>query len=236
MSRGRDEIGDGDGVVVKSCSDEACVVGHIDHEDGSDFLGDFGEFGVVDFAWVSRGSGDDHFGFVFAGQFFDLIEVDAVIIGADAVMNSVVEFAGEVQEHAVSQVTAVREVHGEEGIAWFHDGHEDGHVGLRACVGLDVGVLGSEELAGTFAGEVFDDVDMFAAAVIASSGVAFGVFIGQDGADGFLDGCGGVVFRGDEFQTFDLTSHLGLNGRENLGIDLFNGLVGREGCSHRNLS
>ena len=44
---------------------------------------------------------------------------------------------------------------------------EDGGVGLRAGVRLDVGVLGAEELLGAVDRELLDDVDVLAAAVVA---------------------------------------------------------------------
>jgi hypothetical protein len=82
----------------------------------------------------------------------------------------------------------------------LHHGHEGGEIGVGAAVGLDVGEAAAEELLGALDGEVFDLVVEAAAAVVARTGVAFGIFIGEDGAGGFHDGGGDVVLAGDQLE------------------------------------
>ena len=96
--------------------------------------------------------------------------------------------------------------------------HVGGGVGLRAGVGLDVGVLGAEELFGAVAGEVLDDVGELAAAVVALAGVAFGVFVGEDGACGFEDGAADEVLGGDHLEAFVLADDFVLNLCGDLGV------------------
>ncbi len=52
-------------------------------------------------------------------------------------------------------------------------------------MGLDVDVIRVKQAFGAGSGEVFDDVGVLAAAVVALAGVAFGVFVGENGACGF---------------------------------------------------
>ena len=99
----------------------------------------------------------------------------------------------------MGEVSAVFEDEGEEGVAGFHDGHECGGVCLCAGVWLDIGVFAVEELFCSVAGELFYGVVVCASAVVASSWVALGVFVGHAGACGGGDGGGGVIFGGDEF-------------------------------------
>ncbi len=87
---------------------------------------------------------------------------------ADGVGGDLVELAGEVELVAVGEVASVGETEAEDGVAGLQHGHVGGGVGLRAGVRLHVGVLGSEELFGAVAGEVFDDVGVFAAAIVAA--------------------------------------------------------------------
>ena len=94
----------------------------------------------------------------------------------------------------VGEMAAVGEVHAEDGVAGLERGHIDGHVGLRAGVRLDVGVIGAEKFFGAIDGEMFGDVHEFAAAVIALAGIAFGVFVGEHRAHGFHDGFGDEIF------------------------------------------
>lgn len=129
---------------------------------------------------------------------------------------------------SMGEVTAMGEVHGEDFITGLEDRKIDGHVGLGAGVGLDVGVVGAEEFFGAVNGELFDFVDFFAAAIPAFGGVAFGVFVGEAGALRFHDRTAGEVFRGDEFDVEELTLMFGLEDGEDVGIGL---REGRCGCS-----
>ncbi len=104
----------------------------------------------------------------------------------------------------------------------FDGGEIDGDVGLAAGVGLHVGVLGAEKLLGAVAGQVFDHVDVLAAAVVAPAGIAFGIFIRQHAADGLHDGGAGVVFAGDHFQAVVLAPCFSGDGGPDCGIVLFN--------------
>src|SRR5690606_5982505 len=64
-----------------------------------------------------------------------------------------------------------------------------------------------------------DHVHVFAAAVVALAGVAFGVLVGQLGALGFHDGGRAVVLAGDQLNVLFLTVVFGLDGGKNFGVD-----------------
>ena len=68
-----------------------------------------------------------------------------------------------------------------------------GRVGLGAGVRLHVGGLGAEQGLHPVDGELLDDVDVLAAAVVAPAGVALGVLVGQDRALGLHHGERGEV-------------------------------------------
>ena len=141
---------------------------------------------------------------MLVGQALHLVVVDGAGLAGHAVEDDVVEPAREVDRGAVGQVTAMGEVHAEHGIAGLQRAEVDGHVGLGAGMGLDVGVLRSEEPLGALDGQVLGQVHEFAAAVVALAGIAFGVLVGQHAAHGLAHGRGGEVFGGDEFQAAHL--------------------------------
>ena len=80
---------------------------------------------------------------------------------------------------------------------------------------LHVDVVGAKELPGAVPGEVLYDVGELASAVVALAGIAFGVFVGEDGASGLEDGAADEVLGGDHLQAFvlaeDLIVYLGCN-------------------------
>ena len=55
----------------------------------------------------------------------------------------------------------------------------DGVIRLGTGVRLYIGVLGAEELFNPFNSQVFDNIDEFAATIVAAARVAFRIFIGQ---------------------------------------------------------
>ena len=95
-------------------------------------------------------------------------------------------------------MTAVGQVHAEYHVAGLERGHVHRDVSLRAGMGLNVGMLGPEQRLGAVNRELLGFIREFAAAVIALSGVALGVLVGEDRAHGFKDGFRNKVLRGDK--------------------------------------
>ena len=69
----------------------------------------------------------------------------------------------------MAQVPAVGQGETHEGVPGLEQGVEDRGVGLRAGMGLDVGVLGAEELLGPVDGQLLGDVDELTADVVTST-------------------------------------------------------------------
>ena len=75
-------------------------------------------------------------------------------------------------------------------------------------MGLHIGVLSAEELLGALACNLFHDVDMYAAAVVALVRIAFCILVGQDGACGHQNGRADDVFRCDQLDILSLALKL----------------------------
>ena len=65
-------------------------------------------------------------------------------------------------------------------------------------MGLDVGVLRAEELAGPFPGDFLHNVHILAAAVVPLAGIPFRVFIGEDAAHGRHNRRGNDILAGNQ--------------------------------------
>ena len=128
---------------------------------------------------------DDQLRPVLRGKTLELLVIDPLVVFSDAVRDDLVELAGEVERVAVREVAAVSEVHAEQRVSRLKQGDEHAHVGLRAGVRLDVGVLGAEQRLGARDGERFGDVHELAAAVVALARVALGVLVREDRSGGF---------------------------------------------------
>ena len=117
-------------------------------------------------------------GLCLVGQALHRVVVD-LFVGVQAVAHDLEPLAAHVQRHAVGQVAAFGQAHAHDGVAGLQQAEEHGLVGLRAGVGLHVGVLGAEQLLDAVDGQLLDDVDVLAAAVVALAGIALGVLVGE---------------------------------------------------------
>src|SRR6476646_1869085 len=98
----------------------------------------------------------------------------------------------------VREMSAMRQVQPEDGIARLQHAGVSGLIGLRSGMRLDVGVLGVEEFLGALPGEVLDDIGKLAAAVVTLAGITFGILVREHAAGGFEDRLGGEVLAGDQ--------------------------------------
>ena len=150
----------------------------------------------------------------------DLFVVDKPVLAAHAVMDGMEPFAGHVRRGTMRQVPAGVDPHAEDGIAGLEDRKKDALIGLAAGVGLHIREVAAEHLFRAIDGKFLGDVDNVAAAVIALSGIAFRVFVGEHRSGRFKHRARYVIFRGDELDFILLAKKLALEDAENLGIGL----------------
>ena len=222
---GGHDVGRGDGRRVQARGDQAGEVGHVGPQLRANLVGDGAERVEVQVARVRGPAGDDDVRLLRQRLLADLVHVDAHGVGVDAVGADLVELAGEVQLHAVGQVAAVGQVQAQDAVAGVDQRVQHRGVGLGAGVRLDVGEFGAEELLGAVAGEVLDDVDVFAAAVVAAARVAFGVLVGQHRTLRLQDGAGDEVLAGDHFQGVALAGQLAVHRLGDGRVEVAQGLV-----------
>ena len=126
-------------------------------------------------------------------------------------------------------MAAVAEIHAEDGVARLEQREVHGDIGLGAGVGLDVGVLGAEELFRPLDGEGLDLVHVLASAVVARAGIALGVLVGQMAAHGLHDGGRHKVLRGDQLDMVTLALKLAHHGGVDLRVLSLDGLIAHKG-------
>ena len=183
---------------MKPRGDQAGEMRHVDHEIGADAVGDLAEAREVDDARIGRAAGDDHRRLVLLGEPLDLVIVDAVVVGAHAILHGVEPFAGEVGRRAVGEMAAGGEAMPMMVSPGLQQRQHDGLVGLAARMRLHIGEGAVEQALGAVDGQLLDHVDILAAAVIAPAGIAFGIFVGEQRACGVEHGLGDDVLRGDQ--------------------------------------
>ncbi|MNV37430.1 hypothetical protein D3C71_1289510 [compost metagenome] len=208
-------------VRVNACRDKTSNVCHIHEQVCADAVCDFTHFCPVNHAGVSRETTDDHLRFVGLCLFRHVFVVNFTGL-IDTVRDDVVQFTGEVNRGTVSQVTTLRQVHTENGIARLQQRGVNREVSLRTRVRLNVRVVCAEQLFCTVNRQLFNDINVLATAVVALARVTFCIFVGQLRTLRLHDARAGVVLGGDQFDVLFLTYFFLLHSLPQFGIIIGN--------------
>jgi len=87
-------------------------------------------------------------------------------------------------------------------------------------MGLDIHMIGAEELLAALDGQGFHDIHIFTAAVVALGRISFRVLVGHDASLGREDRFAHEVFRGDHLQLAGLPPRFLPDGPGHLWINL----------------
>ena len=154
-----------------------------------------------------------------------VVDLFAVV---QAVAHDLEPLAGNVERHAVRQVSAFGERQTHDRVTRIQQGQQDRGVRLRTRVRLHVrGELDprdSEQLLEPFERQRLGDVDVLAAAVVALAGIALGVLVGELAALRRHDRGAGVVLRGNQLDVLLLARVLLADGGPEFRIDRFDGV------------
>ena len=202
---------------MKTCGDKTGYVRHVNHKYRADLLSNLRDALEVDNSCISGRTGNNHLrldGFCLLKKLVIIKETVFVnAVGFEIVKNSACVHGG-----AVGEMSAFGKRHSENGVTGLKERRINGKICLRAGMRLNVGILCAEKLLGSFDCDVFHNINIFTAAVISLSGIAFGVFVGQHTAHGRHHGRGNNVFRSDEFKLVALTVKLKLHSVGNLFV------------------
>ncbi len=204
---------------------------HVDQEKRSDFIADLAEALEIEVARISRAAGDDQLGLMLLGEPLDLIEIDEMVVAADAILDGVEPFARLRRRRAMRQMPAGGEAQAHDRVAGLEQRHHHRAVGLRARVRLDVGEAAAEQLLRPLDGEGLDRVGRSAALVVAAAGIAFGIFVGQHRALRLEHRPADDIFRGDQLDLRLLALQFGADGVFDCGIH-FREAAGEEAVRH----
>ena len=206
------------GILQQPRGDQAGRVGHVHHQQRAHLVGDRAHALVVPLARVGRRAADDQFRLALQGLALHGVVVDHACGLVELIAHGLEIFTRHVDRRTVREVSSVRQVESHERVARLHAGEENGHVGLCARVGLNVGVFRAVEAADALDGQRLDLVHDLAAAVVTRSGIALGVFVGQNRTHGFHHLVADEVLRSDQLDAMHLAAALGGNQIENLGV------------------
>ena len=197
----RHHVGEGHRSRIGAAGDEPDEVRRVHHEQGPHFIRDLPERREVDDARVRGEPGQDQPRPMLEGQVPDTVHVDQFGVLVDLVPDEAEPFAGEVDRRSVREMPTMGEHEAKDllvGVVRFQERAVHGHVGLGACVRLDVGVIGAEQSFGPFDGEGLRHVDELAPSVVAAARISLGVLVVHGRGQRRQHGRARVVLRGDQ--------------------------------------
>ena len=173
-------------ILMQTDGNQTCDVSHVDHEQRADFIRDLLECLEIDGSRIRGSAGYDQLRLMLLRLFADIVVVDALVL-AQSIGYEVVGFTGDVDRGSVGQVSAVGQVHAQNGIAVVQDRLINSCVGVGAGVGLYVRVVRAEELACSVDCQLLYFIDEFASAVVSLARISFGILVGQRASRRFHD-------------------------------------------------
>ncbi len=191
---------------------------HVDHQIGADTVGNGAEAGEIDDPRIGAAAGDDEFRPVRLGLPRHLVEVDAPVLGAHAVLRGLEPFARDVGARAMGQVPAGGQRHAEDRVARLEQRQIHRLVGRGAGMRLNIGEAAIEQRLGPLDRQAFGNVDKLAATVIAPTGIALGVFIGQHRALRLEHPARDDILAGDQLYLRLLAVQLAGDGFRQFGV------------------
>ena len=183
---------------MRAARDEPGEMRHVDHQIGADRIRDLAKAPEIPDARIGGAAGEDELRLVGVRDPLDLVIVEQLVLAPHAIGHDLEPFPAHVDRRAVRQVPARREVEAHEGVARLKQRQKHRLVHLAAGVRLHVGEVRAEELFRALDRQRLRDVHELAAAVIAFSRIALGVFVGHHRALRLQHSAGHDVFGGDQ--------------------------------------
>ena len=195
---GGNHIGIGHRIGMGATGHQTGKMGHVHEQDAAGLVGNGPELGKIQLAGIGGVAGDQDLGLVLQGQAADLVIVQQAGRRIQAVVHGIEPLAGDAGLGTVGQVTTVAQVQTQDGVAGLGKGQVNGQIGWTAGIGLNVGMFGAKQLLGPFDSDELHRVTVHLALVKTGTGIAFGIFVLENGTASLQHGLGGVVFAGDQ--------------------------------------
>nr|DAH60793.1 MAG TPA: hypothetical protein [Caudoviricetes sp.] len=185
MGRGCDDVGISKRRRMQASRNKSCYMGHIHHHQwpimpfGFIRIKDFGKCDIVQNSAIRRCPNHDHLGFMQEQLPPKVIVVNIAIV-IYAVMHKIEQLTADVECCSMAQMTACRQIHCKDGIAFIKHGHVCCKICIGTAVWLDIDMIVCLEHLLPFPLAVgFKFINDIASAIVSLAGKSFCVFVCQ---------------------------------------------------------
>ena len=154
---------------------------HIDHQLSAYLVRYAPKARKVDNSRVRARPGDDKLRAMLLREPLHFVIVYRLNLRINAVLHDVVKFRREVHRSPVRQVSSLVKAHPHNRVARLNRSEVRCHIRLRSAVWLNIRMLRPEQLLGAADSQGLRDIHELAAAVVASSRIAFCVLVREHG-------------------------------------------------------
>ena len=173
---------------MRSARHQSRKVRHVDQKQRANFIRNLPHAREIDDARIRASPANNQLRLFFLGKLLQLIVIDRLGFLGHAIRNDLVSLARKIQMMAVREMSAMRQIQAKNRVARLQNGRIGFHVRLRSRMGLNIGVLGSEQLLRPVARQVLDHIGKLAATVITLAGISLGILVRKYRSSSFEHG------------------------------------------------
>src|SRR5210317_1161696 len=182
---------------MDTCSYQSGNMSHIHHEEGTNLVGNYTKSLKINNPGISTGTSHNHSGPVFMSDTLHFLHIDHACFPVNSIRDKIIKLSGKINRTAVGEMSAMGKVHAQYLIAGIQCGKINCHICLTPGMGLDISILCLKQVPGALDCEIFYNICIITAAIIALTGIPFSILVGEDRTLRLKDRLTDDIFRGN---------------------------------------
>ncbi len=176
-------------------SNESGDMRHICHRDSTNFFRDLDELRIIELSRIRRESREDDLRLRLVCDSTEVFIVDLTCFWVFHLISDKVKNLRNIRHRMpVSEVSAMREIHPEDGITWLTESEICSDIGWCTRMSLDICIFRIKESTGSLDTKFFYLISKLLATVVATMWISLGVFICKDRAHSLVTCTRDIVF------------------------------------------
>ena len=221
MGRGCNIIGTGHRRGMDTCCHQPGNMGHIHHKEGINLISYCAKCLKINKTGIGTGTSHNHSGPVFMSDTLHFLHVDHACFLINSIRYEIEKLSREVDWTTMGEVSTMGEIHAQHLVAGVQCGKINSHICLAAGMGLNISIFRLKQFPGSVDCQIFYNIGIITTAIIALTGIPFGILIGEDRTLRLKYCLTDDIFRSNKFKIVALTIQFISYSSVDLGIKAF---------------